>query len=97
MDQVQAELQHFKKDAAYYKAHREDLFEDLLRKYSEQWVAIFDQQVTGASPDYEKLFHDPLVRGHSLGKVFVQHLTMQDELLILCCTFSQTDVSPRKS
>ena len=51
MTQVQAELERFKKDTAYYEAHHEEL----LKKYPDQWVAIFDQQVVGISPDYELL------------------------------------------
>jgi hypothetical protein len=45
MNQVQAELERFKKDTAYYEAHHEKL----LKKYPEQWVAIFDQQVVGVA------------------------------------------------
>ena len=79
MNQVQAELQQFKKDTAYYEAHHEEL----LKKYPEQWVAIFDQQVVGASPDYEKLFDDLQAKGYSVGHVLVEYLTTHDELLIL--------------
>ena len=79
MNQVQAELQHFRKDTAYYEAHHEEL----LKKYPEQWVAIFDQQVAGASPDFEKLLDDLQTKGYSVGQVLVEHLTTHDELLIL--------------
>ena len=79
MSQVQEELQRFKKDTAYYEAHHEEL----LKKYPEQWVAIFKQQVVGASPDFEQLLDELEAKGYSVGQVLVQHLTQHDELLIL--------------
>jgi hypothetical protein len=79
MNQVQAELQRFKKDTAYYEAHHEEL----LKKYPEQWVAILDQKVVGASPDYEKLLNEVQAKGYSVGQVLFEHLTSSDELLIL--------------
>jgi len=54
-----------------------------LKKYPEQWVAIFDQQVAGASPDFENLLDDLQAKGYSVGQVLVEHLTTHDELLIL--------------
>jgi hypothetical protein len=79
MNQVQAELQRFKKDTAYYEAHHDEL----LEKYPEQWVAIYNQKVVGASPDYEQLLNDLQAKGYSVGHVFVHYLTRHDEVLIL--------------
>jgi hypothetical protein len=67
MNQVQAELQRFKKDTAYYEAHHDEL----LGKYPEQWVAIYNQQVVGTSPDYEQLLDDMEGKGVPIEKAFL--------------------------
>ena len=54
-----------------------------MKKHPEQWVAIFDQQVAGASPDFENLLDDLQAKGYSVGQVLVEHLITHDELLIL--------------
>ena len=79
MHKVQAELQRFKRDTAYYEAHHEAL----LARSPEQWVAIYNQQVVGVAPDYEQLLDELQAKGFSVGHVLVEHLTRQDELLIL--------------
>lgn len=79
MDKVQAELQRFKQDTAYYEAHHAEL----LERYPEQWVAISRQQVVGVAPDYEQLLDELQARGFAVGHVLVEHLTRHDELLIL--------------
>lgn len=79
MNQIQAELQRFKKDTAYYEAHHDEL----LEKYPEQWVAIYNQQVVGASPHYERLLDEVETRGYSVGHVLVHYLTRHDEVFIL--------------
>jgi hypothetical protein len=79
MHQVQAELQRFKRDTAYYEAH----YAELLARYPEQWVAIYNQQVVGVAPDYEQLLDELQAKGFAVGQVLVEHLTHHDELLIL--------------
>lgn len=79
MQQHRAELERFKRDTAYYEQHREEL----LEQYPEQWVAIFNQQVVGAAPEYEQLLDHLQARGVPVGQALVEHLTSKDELLIL--------------
>ena len=79
MDQVQAELQRFRKDTAYYETHHEEL----LEKYPEQWVGIFDQQVVGASSDYEQLLADVEKEGVAIERTLFKHFTKKEELWIL--------------
>lgn len=50
MQEKQAEIRRFHRDVDYYQAHREEL----LKQYPEQWVAIFNEQVVGADPDYDR-------------------------------------------
>jgi hypothetical protein len=79
MNQVQAELERFRKDTGYYEAHHEEL----LEKYPEQWVAIFDQQVVGAGPDYEQLLTELGEKGVPIERALFKHLTQKEELWIL--------------
>ena len=79
MNQIRAELQRFKKDTAYYEAH----YEELLKKYPEQWVAIFNQKVVGASPDYEQLLAELEERGVPTERTLFKHLTQKEDLWIL--------------
>jgi hypothetical protein len=79
MNQVQAELQRFKKDTAYYEAHHDEL----LGKYPEQWVAIYNQQVVGTSPDYEQLLDDMEGKGVPIEKALFKRMTQKEELWIL--------------
>ena len=79
MNEAQAQLRRFHMDTQYYEAHREEL----LERYPEQWVAIYDKQVVGTAPDFDQLLDGIESRGMSVGQVLVQHLSRKDELLIL--------------
>ena len=47
MDQRQADLRRFRRDVAYYAEHRDEL----LARYPEMWVAIFDRELVGVAAD----------------------------------------------
>lgn len=79
MQEKQAELRRFRRDVDYYQAHQGDL----LRQYPEQWVAIFNERVVGADPDYDRVLDQAKAKGISVGRVFMQRLTEKDQLLIL--------------
>jgi hypothetical protein len=79
MNDVQAELEHFHKDTQYLEAHREEL----LERYPEQWVAVFNEEVVGASPDFDQLLDDLEGREFSVGKILVDYLTREDAVWIL--------------
>jgi Family of unknown function (DUF5678) len=79
MHELQAELQRFKRDTQYYEAHREEL----LTQYPEQWVAIFNQQVVGAAPDFEQLLALLEQSGIPVERTLIEHVTRKEELLIL--------------
>lgn len=72
-------LERLKRDMEYFEAHQEEL----LEQYSEQWVAIFQEQVAGASPDFDRLLDDLQARGVPVGQVLIERVTRHDELLIL--------------
>jgi hypothetical protein len=79
MHELQAELQRFKRDTQYYEAHREEL----LIQYPEHWVAVFNQQVVGAAPDFEPLLAMLEQSGIPVERTLIEHVTRKDELLIL--------------
>lgn len=79
MQAKQAELRRFRRDVDYYRAHQAQL----LKQYPEQWVAIFNEQVVGTDPDYDRLLDEVEAKGISVGRVFIERLTTKDELLIL--------------
>ena len=56
------ELERFKRDAAYFRGHREEL----VRRYPDHWVAVLNQEVAGAEPDLEPLLdqlEDRMIKG----------------------------------
>ena len=79
MHELQAELQRFKRDTQYYEAHREEL----LTQYPEQWVAVFNQQVVGAAPDFDQLLTMLERRSIPAQRALIEHVTCKAELLIL--------------
>jgi hypothetical protein len=79
MHELQAELQRFKRDTQYYEAHREEL----LTQYPEQWIAVFNQQVVGAAPDFEQLLAMLEQSDVPVERTLIEHVTRKEELLIL--------------
>ena len=79
MHELQAELQRFKRDTQYYEAH----WEELLTQYPEQWIAVFNQQVVGAAPDFEQLLVMLEQSGIPVERTLIEHVTRKEELLIL--------------
>lgn len=76
---TQQELARFKRDTAYFEAHREQL----LSEYPDQWVAIFNEQVVAADPDFDCVLDAVQQKGVPVGQVLVQHVTAKDETFIL--------------
>jgi hypothetical protein len=76
---VQAELQRFHRDVEYYQAHQAEL----LAKYPEHWVAIYNERVVGADPDFDRLLQTLEEREVPAGEAFVEWVTEKDDILIL--------------
>ena len=79
MHELQAELKRFKQNTQYYEAHREDL----LKQYPEQWVAVFNQQVVGAAPDFDQFLTTLEQSGIPAERALIEHVTRREELFIL--------------
>ena len=78
-DGITQRLQRFRRDIDYYEAHREEL----LDRYPEQWVVIFNEQVVATAPTVEQVLRGLRAKGVPPGQGLVEHLTRHDELLIL--------------
>jgi Family of unknown function (DUF5678) len=79
VQEKQAELRRFRNDALYYEAHREEL----LQKYPEQWIAVLNEEIVGADADFDGLLQQLDKKGVPAERVFIEHATRKDELLIL--------------
>ncbi len=74
------EFAGFRNDTAYFEVHRQEL----LEKYSDQWVAVYNQEVVGVSADARLLLDALKVKKRiPLGQVVVKYLPKKEELLIL--------------
>ncbi len=78
-DQRQADLRRFRGDVDYYAEHRDDL----LARYPEMWVAIFERQLVGVASDPRALVATLKERGIPAGQALVKHLSRENIPLIL--------------
>jgi hypothetical protein len=77
--QRQADLRRFRRDVDYYAAHRDEL----LARYPEMWVAIFDRQLVGVASDPRALVATLTERRIPAGQALVKHLTRENAPLVL--------------
>ncbi len=73
------ELERFRDDAIYLDEHREEL----MKKYPERWVAVYNKQVVADAKDHKKLIEKLKDKGISPGRVYRAYLSSKEELLIL--------------
>ena len=78
-DSIPQRLQRFQRDIDYYEAHRAEL----LDRYPEQWVVIFNEQVAGTDHDVERLLAQLEEQGTPLESALIKRLTTKEELFIL--------------
>jgi hypothetical protein len=74
-----AEIRQFSHDAQYLQAH----YDELLDRYPERWIAIFEEQVVGTASNLDELLDGLEARRLPIGQVYVHFLTRSDEDLIL--------------
>lgn len=77
--ETRAQLERFTRDTEYYEAHREEL----LDRYPEQWIAVYEQQVIGAAQDPDDLLEQLQGRNIPIEHAVFQRLTRKEELWIL--------------
>lgn len=79
---IQQELERSSKDLEYFAAHRQEL----LKEHTEQWVAIYNQQVVAAAKDVKRLIKHLEKKGIPPGHVVRQYLTGNEDIWILAAT-----------
>jgi hypothetical protein len=77
--QAQPELDRFTQDALYLDRRRQEL----LERYPDQWVAIYQQTVVGAAKNPERLVRQLERKGIPSGQTYWEYLSTKDELLIV--------------
>jgi hypothetical protein len=75
---VEAELDRFQDDMAYFDGHRDEL----VRQHPEKWVAIYQGQLVGAAKALPSLIAQ-LERKGLRGRAFVDFVSERQDLLIL--------------
>jgi len=73
------ELERYREDTEYYERNRESL----VRDHPNEWVAILNQKVVGASADLDELLDDLEHKQIPLGEALIEYLGAEEELLIL--------------
>ncbi len=63
----------------YFDEHRHEL----VQRYPDRWVAIYDKQVVGAAKALPRLISQLERKGIPRGRAFVDFTTEREELLIL--------------
>ena len=79
MRSSQVRIEEHGRDVEYYEAH----YVELLAQYPDQWIAILDRKVVGASDDAFKLMAQVEADGVPTNRVLRRHMTKDAELLIL--------------
>ena len=74
-----AELERFTHDVAYYEAQ----YQDLLARYPEQWIAIYNQAVVGVAENFDDLLAALRQRGVPPEHALVEHLSRNEDVLTL--------------
>ncbi len=77
--EIQEDLARFTQDMLYFDEHREEL----LQQYPDRWVAVYHQQVVGATKDLERLVRQLERKGIPPGRAFIEYLTDAETVLIL--------------
>ena len=81
-EERQANLDRYHKDAVWFGAHVEELFE----KYADHWVGVHQEQVVGTSTDLDELLIDLKAKGYPLNIMFFDFLDSEPKTWVLCLT-----------
>ena len=76
---VAAIMEHFDRDTAYFEKHREEL----LRRFPDQWVAVYGERLVGAGPDRDALVRELRARGVPVEHTCIDLLETNPPILIL--------------
>ena len=74
-----ATLDRYRDDALYFEQHRQEL----LARYPECWIAVSGERVVATGGSLRRLLQQLDAAGLPRGQVFVEHLSTEEDLLIL--------------
>ncbi len=77
--EIRRELDCFREDALYFDAHRDEL----LVRYPNQWVAVYQQQVAAVAGELDELFREIDAKGVPRRRVFVEYVCDDDEDFVI--------------
>ena len=70
---IKAELKRFGEDHEYFEKRRHEL----LERYPEHWIAVYNKEVVGTDTDFPRLLDDLMARGYPLAKLAVNKATAE--------------------
>lgn len=76
--QAQQELERYTQDRLWFEQHHDEL----LQRYPERWVGIYNQQVVAAAKDLGRFIRQIKTKGIPPGDVYREYLTEEETLLI---------------
>jgi hypothetical protein len=79
---IKEELERARSDALYFESRRPEL----LHRYPNHWVAVYDKQVVGTAKELPILLTQIDNRGVPRDRVFIEYLTTDDTPLVVRTT-----------
>jgi hypothetical protein len=76
---IQANLARFHNDVMYFEKH----YDELLERYSDQWVAVFNERVVGVDDDLERLIDRLREEDVPPERAYIDRPTHEDYVLIV--------------
>ena len=77
--QAERPLELYSADSAYFREH----YEELLARYPDRWVAVYDRQVVAVAEDQNELISQLEREGIPPAEVYRERLSTDEDLLIL--------------
>jgi len=79
VEEIQEELVRFHRNVEFGQAH----YDELLERYPEQWVAMYDEAVVGTGPDKQQLINELRQHGVPPEQTYFNFFTHDDTILIV--------------
>ena len=70
---AKAELRRFTEDQRFFG----DVYDELLERYPEKWVAVYRKEIVGADADFGRLLKSMKARGYPLSRLAINHVTAE--------------------
>jgi hypothetical protein len=79
MVDYKSQLHQFQEEIDYFELHQQEL----LDRFPDKWVAIYQQRVVGASPDVHHLLDCLEEQAVPIDQALIRHLSVNEDVLIL--------------